>query len=301
MSLKRISAVLFALGSALGCSTYSTYRPVTLDCTVDSAFELDPIDMGTAFSYGDPTPGAYPGPTGTPPPTVTMLPDGPRCTSTSALEIILRGYKDWGSAVAFYGFHAPLPVTFRDASASEGLSFWARAPGPTAKAFTVVFDDYNTTDPTPLPPGSTNPADDPDPTDSNCTSYSAPDGGTNGGQIVNGIDPMTGQVISSGSITVTPPNTCGNSFQVVVRTTSDWQFYVLPFSAFHQTAMPNRVPNKVLTETGSAPGSNLLTAKLALMTLRFAKESDVDLWIDKLGFYRSKGVGAGADGGADAR
>ena len=54
MSLKRISAVLFAVGGALGCTTYPTYRPVALDCTLDNGYVLDPVDMTTAFTYGDP-------------------------------------------------------------------------------------------------------------------------------------------------------------------------------------------------------------------------------------------------------
>jgi hypothetical protein len=292
MSLKRISAVLFAVGGALGCSTYSTYRPVALDCTLDNGYVLDPIDMTTAFTYGDPTPGALATAT------VTMLPDGARCTSMSALQITTHRFNDWGAAVSFYGFHAAAPVTFRDASASEGLAFWARAPGATGKAFTVVLDDYNTNDPTPLAPGSTDPSTDLDPTDSNCVSYSGPDGGS---QTISSIDPMTGAVISSGSITVTPPNACGNGYSFVPRLTPDWQFFAIPFNAFHQSNMPNRVPNGTLKEEGSSPGTSLLTAKLTLLTLRMAKESDMEIWMDKLGFYRKQGGGAGADGGADAR
>src|SRR5438128_2015202 len=120
MSLKRISAVLFAVGGALGCTTYPTYRPVALDCTLDNGYVLDPVDMTTAFTYGDPTPGAAATAA------VTMIPDGPRCTSTSALQILTHRFNDWGSAVSFYGFHAPVPVTLRDASAYEVLSFCSR-------------------------------------------------------------------------------------------------------------------------------------------------------------------------------
>lgn len=285
-------AAIFALGGALGCTAYPTYKPpLSLDCSVDSAYELDPIDLSTAISYGDPTPGAAVSAA------LTMLPDGARCGNASALQITTHRFNDWGAAASFYGFHATT-VTSRDESAYEGMSFWARAPGATGKSFTLVLDDFNTYDATPLPAGSTDPAADPDPTDSNCVSYSGPDGGS---QTVNTVDPATGMVISSGSITVTPPNACGNAYTSVVSTTLDWRFYTIPFNHFHQTAMPNRVPNPALTQEGSAQGTSLLTSKLTLLTLRMPKESDINLWIDKLGFYRKKGLVAGADGGADAR
>lgn len=293
MSLKRISgAVLFVLGGALGCTAYPTIKPsAALDCSLDTGYDLDPVDLSTAFGYGDTTPGAAMTAA------FTTLPDGARCSSTSALLITTHHYNDWGAAAGFYGFHATTAPS-RDESAYQGMSFWARGPGATGKSFNIVLDDFNTYDATPLPPGEADAAADPDPTDSNCIAYSTSDGGT---QSVTIIDPATGMVLSSGTASVTATNACGNGYQVVATVTADWRFYTIPFNQFHQTAMPNRVPNATLMETGSAPGTSLLTSKLSLLTLRMPKEAEMELWIDKLGFYRKRGQGAGADGGADAR
>jgi hypothetical protein len=61
------------------------------------------------------------------------------------------------------------------------------------------------------------------------------------------------------------------------------------------------VANDVLTKTGSAPGTTLLTSTLVNLTLRIPKEANLELWIDNLGFYRKKGLASGNDGGVDAR
>src|SRR5215471_21593434 len=149
MSRKDIlRALMVALSGAVGCSAYSTIKAVPLDCTADSAYTIDPVDENTAFGYGDGTTGAMMTAV------LTTLPDGDRCGTTQALEITTHLYNDWGAAVGFYGF-IPTGSVSRDDSAYDGMAFWARAPGPTGKAFTIVLDDFNTYDPTPLPAGST--------------------------------------------------------------------------------------------------------------------------------------------------
>src|SRR5262249_22817835 len=122
-------------------------------------------------------------------------------------------------------------------------------------------------------------------------SYSRPDGGTIGPT----YDPGTGMILSSGMMNVTMPNACGNGYQVYPVVTATWRFYTFPFKQFVQTATANRVPNPSLMETGPTPGTRLLTNKLMLLTLRMPKATDMELWIDKLGFYRKKA--AGGDGG----
>jgi hypothetical protein len=300
MISRRISGfVLFALCGAAGCSTYSTYRPVSIDCTADSGYDLDPVDMSSAFTYGDTTTGAVITAA------VTPLPDNPRCANASALLITAHRFNDWGAATGFYAFGPADPTDptmakrlTRNESAYTGVSFWARAPGATGKSFTIVLDDFNTADPTPLAAGSSDPTTDPDPMDSNCIGYATPDGGM---QNVTIYDPATGMVLSSGSTTVTALNACGNAYQVIPTVANDWAFYTIPFGQFHQTAQPNRVPNDKLTETGTAPGTSLLTSKLRNFLIRIPKATDMELWIDNLGFYRKKGSVVGADGGTDAR
>ena len=60
-------------------------------------------------------------------------------------------------------------------------------------------------------------------------------------------------LISGATITAPPPDACGNSYSTVLPVTTDWQLYTIPFSQFHQTAMPNRVPNAALTRRERRP------------------------------------------------
>lgn len=283
-----LAALFLAWGGALGCSSYATIKTVPIDCAAEDPYQIDPVDMTTAFSYGDPTPGSAITAA------VTMLPDGARCGATSALLVAARHFNDWGAAAGFYGFL--VNGNPRDESSAEGMAFWARAPGATGKSFTIVLDDFNTYDPTPRDP---NTLVDPNTTDSNCIVYATPDGGVQGGT-GPAYDPATGMAVSSGTTTITPPNACGNGYQVIMSVANDWRFYTIPWSRFQQTNMSNRVPNSALEETGSAQGTPLLTNKLMLLTLRVPREVETDLWIDRLGFYRKRGVVTG-DGGADAR
>jgi len=272
-------AVAASVAGVCGCTAYSSINSASLDCTAHDSYVydfVDPMNMSTAFSYGDTTTGA------TNSAAMAMVPaDAPPCFDPPAVHIQMHHNNDWGSAAGFYGF-APMDQAMnklpRKESAYEGLAFWARAPGNTGKSFMVVLDDYNTYDPTPLPAGEADAAADPNPNDSNCVSYTMREGGVS----VTIIDPATGAVLSSTSTTVTASNACGNDYMAVVTATTDWRFYTIPLDRFHQTAMPNRVPNSTL------PGTGLLTDELSNLLLRFPKESEVDLWIDNLGFYKKK-------------
>ena len=289
--LARAAAVALALGSALGCTAYATYKPpVPPDCSVMNAYDIDTIDAEfmMAWSSKDGTPDASMSTD------AGTLADGPLCGDTNVLVVNANHNNDWGSLFGFYAFGR------KDESTREGLSFWARAPGNTGKAFTVLLDDLNTYDPyvkctadggTVLPPGDAG---------AFCTTYCNLDAGSTGTPTI--YDPSSGMILSSGTSVAPPPaNACGNEYSTEVVVTGNWQFYTIPFDQFQQTpSKPNRVPNAVFTETGTAPGTTLLTSAIMNMIFRFPKESAEDLWLSHLGFYSRKVAGApAADGGVD--
>ncbi|HJX63589.1 MAG TPA: hypothetical protein VJ860_06515 [Polyangia bacterium] len=303
MSLKRMSraqlprstgpalVLLLGFGGAVGCSAYSTFRDVPINCKVEGEYDFDPV-AATFDCYFDHTPdgGGQ----------LNPIPGQGPCGDPSALILASSHNNDWGSTCNGRTF-GPL-----DRSMYEGLSFWARAPGATSKGFTLSLYDANNTaaaDPNnPNAPGS-----------GHCKNYNAADGGL-GGSIINAAtDPATGQVISGAAIASRQPDECGNlktnSYDFVIAVTSEWALYPIPWAKFTQAAYPNRVPNSVLTETGNVPGTGLLTTELYSLGIRPPKEAPFELWIDKLSFYRKKGHGsdagpnapvAGADAGPDA-
>jgi hypothetical protein len=282
--LARGGAVAFALASALGCTAYATYKPpVPPDCSVMNAYDIDNIDaeLTMAWSSKDNTDGSISTDAGT-------IPGGPLCGDGNVLVVKGDHSNDWGSLFGFYSFGK------KDESTREGLSFWARAPGNTGKGFTILLDDPNTyapyagaactADAGSVPPGDGG---------SFCTTYCTLDAGAGGTPPTYGPD---GTLLSSGtSVAPSPPNACGNEYQTEVVVTRDWQFYTIPFDQFQQPAKPNRVPNAVFTETGSAPGTPLMTSAILNMIFRFPKESAEDLWLSHLGFYRKKAADAGVD------
>jgi hypothetical protein len=299
-------ALLLGLGGAVGCSAYPTLRDEPINCSADSDYEFDPNTVSTDMRCDrDSTPDS-----GQSPPSLAVIEGGGRCGSNQALEISLVHNNDWGAHCPFISFiidhitsdaGASLSIP-RDESAWEGLSFWARAPGNVSKGFTIYLDDANTTvmDPNSTPGG-------------HCKIYSAADGGLGGSTINAAVDPATGQVVSGSAIATRLPdetgNNKGNSYYDVVTVTSEWAFYTIPWGQFAQQAYPNRVPNSVLTETGTVAGTGLLTNKLYGLVIGPPKEAAFDLWIDKVTFYRKKGHGpdagpdalaAGADAGSDA-
>jgi len=280
-----------ALG-AFGCNAYPTLKNVPIDCNAESAYEFqyiytfDTTAATTFFGSGDHNDADV-----SAMPAVQPLTDGARCGSTNALLLHTNHNNDWGSLFGIYSFGS------KDESAYQGLSFWARSPGNTSKAFTVLLDDSNTINLT-TPAvcsldGGTPP---PSPVDSGtvvCKNYCMPDGGTGG--VSYGVDPMTGLPVGGATTNAPPADACGNQYYVVAQVTAGWQFYAFPFSEFRQLAEPNRVPNGHFT--GTAPGMELLTSALMGLTFRMPPEADMNLWLSHLGFYRKK---TGGDGGADA-
>jgi hypothetical protein len=279
--LARAGTLALACGGAFGCTAYATNKTVPVNCSVEDAYDFKSVDnfemppMQPMWTTADCTPGALM--------TVTeaSLPDGSRCGSTVALEIQASRNADWGSLAGYNGFGP------RDGSAYEGISFWARGAVDSNKAFTLSLDDPNTAAGT---VGTT------------CTTYPTPDAGAcTLAASTTIIDPATGMVLSSGTLTAPPlPDQCGNAYTVVVLVTGDWQLYTIPFGRFQQGATPNRVPNAELAATGSAAGTTLITSQLMLFGLRLPKALATDLWIDDLAFYRHKGwAPPGRDGGVD--
>ena len=283
-------------GGALGCTSYSTLKAPVIDCTSDSAYSfltVDTYDMAGAstswYSAADNTT------TELPTVGVENMPDGPRCNSSAALVLRSTHHNDWGSLFGLAGFGP------RDASAYDGVAFWARAPGNRTKGFTVLLDDLNTNNLLTPPTCGVDAGTTAGPVDSGmgemCKNYCTFDGGTGSPQQT--VDPMTGMVIGGATTAAPPPDACGNDYSAVQVVSSDWRFYTIPFEKFQQAYMPNRVPNASLKITGSVVGNGLRTAALTLLVIRFPKEADAELWIDNLSFYRTKT--AGSDGGSDAR
>lgn len=280
---------LLALAVTAGCAPYATRKVVPVDCSAQDGYVFDSIQSYFSmyeFNSPDTTPGAVMTAN------VNPIPDGALCGDTSALEAVAMHNNDWGSLFGFYTF----PV--KHESEMTGISFWARAPGNTGKAFTLLLDDSNTKDPDVSCPMSGSDAGlvVPPPPDSGiaCTLYCTPDAGASAVPPVYGPD---GQPVSSGSLVAAmPANACGNDYWVVVEVSSDWRFYTIPFERFSQSKQPNMVgvPNGVFTP-GMTPGTTIMTSSINNMIFRFPKESAQDLWIDRLSFYRP-GVGDGGTG-----
>jgi len=280
-----ICVLLLSLGGATGCGSYPTLRDDPINCSVADGYEYDPIPVSTSVScYGDPytfNPDASPESAGTESIDVVA-----QCLDAQALVLRTSHFNDWGSGCNFWGFAGYDDVQQvmipRDESAWEGLSFWGRARSGSTMAFTISLTDANTAKKS---------------DGGNCVVYSV-DGGTAGQMIVTGVDPSNPNNVISGSATASRmPDECGNNrgngYDHVMSVTSEWAFYTIPWDRFRQWAYPNRVPNQVLSETGTVDGTGLLTNKLFGLGVRPPKETDFELWLEKITFYRKKTPDAG--------
>jgi hypothetical protein len=276
---------LLALAGLGGCTSYPTKKNLPVDCTVQNAYDVDNIDdeFMMPWSAHDNTSTVNFMPVAEP------IPEGALCGEMKAFHATSTSYyNDWGAVFGFYGFGKKVETD------RQGVSFWARAPGNTNKSLTVSIDDPNTYNPSAkcmdagqiIPPGDSG---------ANCTTYCTPDGGAVTSAPI--LDTM-GNVLSSGTLAAPlPANACGNGYQIQLALTADWRFYTIPFSAFQQQNTPDKVPNSVLSQTGTATGTFLLTSCIWNMTFRVPKDAPFDLWFDRIGFYRPKGPGdAGASG-----
>jgi hypothetical protein len=275
--------LLLGLGGAIGCGSYPTLRDDPINCAADGDYEFDPNEVPARNCSGDSTAGHDPNAIIDP---STTMDGGTRCGSPQAVVIRLSHYNDWGASCGFYDGWNP---TARNEADYDGLSFWARAPGDTSKAFTISISDANTT--TKAQGG-------------NCVEYNVVDGGMQGPTFTNYQDPSNpGGVISGAGLTGGRlPDECGNNtrtnaYSYVMSVTAEWDFYTIPFSRFTQAAYANRVPNSVLTQAGDVPGTGLLTSEIFGFDIRPPKETAFELWLDKIRFYRKKAAGADAAAG----
>jgi hypothetical protein len=282
-------SLLLGLGGVLVCSTYPTHKPTSPvnTCAAENGhdFQDPPVDdFSDVHWWGSPDvvpDGGVPdGAAGkyvasAPDPTIETIPGGPLCGKYTKAGVFRASHNnDWGCLFGNWQFNDTETSLARDASAWEGLSFWARAPGNTTKGFTILLNDDNTS--------------------GNARGHFCRDYGVDGGAAglpsstttIN--DPSTGTpIVGSSTTRASYPDECGNDYSVVVLVTSDWQFYTIPFSAFQQSATPNRVPNSVFS-AGNVPGTGLLTTNLRRLGLRFSKEAEMELWLTGFNFYSKK-------------
>jgi len=247
-----------------GDPTGSTSKPVieaaAVECTGGSSGTGGTTSAETAGTGG--TAGSSTGPASL---SVAIEPiaDGGRCGSGSALVLRSSGHTDWGSVFGDWRLASAPGTAFCDncgpwdGSGYEGLAFWARSSDASDKSVTVLLDTWQTS--------------------SSGTAGVDP-------ELVCKFDCSAGSGTrsrdESGNVTsqtyVSPPGTCGNSFQRVLSLTNVWQFYVLPFSSFYQELKPN------LSVGGVDP------SHINGFSLRPAKEASVEIWLDDLSFYRRK-------------
>ncbi len=264
-----IGVMLFGIGGAIGCSAYTTLKDVSVDCTVEDDYvflmvnDFEIVGESAWWTAPDPTVGA------TMTADVEAIEDGARCGGEAATVIRSSHNNDWGSLAGYNNFGP------RDGAEYEGVAFWMRAVGNTTKGLTLLLGDPNSADLA----------------GAYCKVYESEAGSAQSTGTT--IDPNTGVATSSSSTSRQAyPDECGNLYSTTMLATSEWGFYTVPFERFHQDALPNRVPNRLLTETGPVPGTGLLTDQLFTLTLRMQKEAQAEFWVDDLKLYRTK-AGAG--------
>jgi hypothetical protein len=241
----RRAALVSLAALALGCSSSLDPRVLEIDCSENDRYEfnvLQPMEGTTVpwFGFGDMTPGA------TQSIAFQPIPEG-RCGSASALVINAHGYDDWGAGFGEYQT-AMAPA---DASAYEGVSFWARAGDGASTGFQMTLSDRNTD-----PMGMV--CIEPETNDVLAGAYTYNEAGM--------VVPVGGELPS--------PQDCGNVFVRVVSVTREWHLYALPFESFQQEAQPNRNP------------AGLDRSALYQFSINITKDSAVELWLDDLGLYR---------------
>jgi hypothetical protein len=325
MNLKRTFAVRFAVAVGFGggistllslagvfdCSSYPTYKNVPTDCSAqdgyvfyDSKADTAALSTGRDLTLSNPSqwfgsadytldgglpvPGPYAASMTTP--TSEAILDAGLCgTMPSAMVFRASHNNDWGGLFGNWNFAQKGlkdASTWTDQNGNtykdywEGIAFWARAPGATTKAFTLSVDDENTAVLVTDDAGVVI-------TPSNCRSYSIDGGTTEQTGSPVGLDPNSGTPLSgSGTTRAAYPDECGNSYTTFVEVTSDWQFYVIPFSQLRQDFRPNRLPNSTVnTPYNEKLGTRLLTSALRGVGLRMTREAEVELWIAGMAFY----------------
>lgn len=199
------------------------------------------------------------------------IPESPRCGSENALHLTASGNKDWGNLFGDY----LAATTTTDASAYDGVSFWARAMPGTTKTISLLLDDKYSlnltfTDQEREALEQANP-DDPD-LEMACVDEAA-EVLEEYGETVNVVTDQQGSTSVNVPGYVPSENACGNAYLKPIHLTYDWQFYVVPFSEFSQDPVPNRRIEGI--DKASIRG----------VTIRAPKEALLDVWVDELSFY----------------
>ena len=192
---------------------------------------------------------------------VEPIEGGGRCGSLNAMVLRSSGHTDWGSLFGDWKLASDPSACNTcgpwNGGGYEGLAIWARSGSNSDQSVIILLDTWQTSA-----------------------------AGTTGvdPSLVCKVDCSVGSGTRSrdeaGNVTsqtyVSPPGTCGNSFQRTLSVTTQWQLYFLPFSSFYQDLKPNQV-------SGGIDPSHING-----LTLRTAKEAGLELWIDDIAFYRRK-------------
>lgn len=283
-------ALGFVWLAASACSATESRTPEPVDCSSADAYELKSLmtfeagEEMTWFPSGDPTGQVAPSPQGTDTSacaaggtggaaagaagggtggiptrdtvttTVAYEPiDGGRCGSAQALAMRSTGHTDWGSVFGNW----KVSQSNWDGAGYEGFMFWARSVGD--HSVTLALDTWQTSS-------------------EGAAAAGAQPGEVclldcNAGSGTQAIDD-NGNILSQSY--VSPPGTCGNSFQYTLTTTEKWQLYKVPFKSFFQELKPNLV----------AGGVN--PAHINGFAFRIPKEAGIELWVDDVALYRKK-------------
>lgn len=254
-----------------GCGAQDPRDPVLIDCvSVDQQYEVEAIhrwDVGANlpwFGFPDESPRARVGVddpgtdevefnpvielVGNPPELGRQEPG--RCGRLSSMVFRASGMTDWGAGFAEY------ETIQRSLTAEgwDGVSFWARTEVGTTHAFFLSVDNAHTD----LVNG-----DDPEAEENKC--------------VLLDEEQLTGAVPRQANDHIDPAQLCGNPFIQIVETTHNWHFYTLPWESFRQTPDVRR-----------RPGGFDKRQQLVRFGIRFASESQAELWMDELGLYRHR-------------
>jgi len=194
--------------------------------------------------------------------TIEPIEDGGRCGSQNAMVLRSAGHTDWGSVFGDWKLASAAGTAFCDAcgpwngTGYEGIAVWARAKNGD-KSVTVLLDTWQTS------AAGTTDADAALVCKIDCSASSG----------TRSLD-ETGNILSQSY--VSPPGSCGNSFQRDLNLTDEWQLVLLPFKSFYQERKPNIVSGA------------MDVAHINGLSLRPAKEANVEIWVDDIAFYKRK-------------
>lgn len=209
------------------------------------------------FGVDDLTPGAEVGDE-TNTPTLEAIPqvreagaqEAGRCGSTQAIVFRARGFTTWG---AFFADWTTVQSNITNLEDWEGFTFWARTAPGSDRSFFLEIDNAHT---------ALVDEDQPEADVNLCVEETKDENGNGTGRYPEGTDPA---------------ETCGNSYRAIVTTGEDWRFFTV---AFDDLVQDRKKPN--VRKGGFDP-----TVQLVRFRVKFPVETDIELWFDDLGLYRS--------------